>query len=85
MVLRTALQKVETTGLVEYSLGGHTCSRPPAVAQGKEDDHFDISPDPTHSLVWRPNTINAKALKSNNIASHLGYAALDSSPLKLVP
>ena len=83
MRLRQALQSVERAGMIEYSLGGHHCARPPAVQQGQSDDCFTISADPNNELLWRPNAIQAKALKGANLASHFPYKTLSDSPLVL--
>ena len=37
MSLKAALQAVERGGLVDFQLGGHTCTRPAAVVQGQTD------------------------------------------------
>ena len=50
--LRVALQRVEKGGMVDFSLGGHTCARPAAVAQGHQDDHFQVAPDAAQALLW---------------------------------
>lgn len=84
MRLREALQAVERGGMIEYSLGGHHCARPPAVQQGQSDDCFTISPDANNELLWRPNAVQAKALKGANLASHFPYKSLSESPLVLV-
>ena len=55
--LRVALQRVEKGGMVDFSLGGHTCARPAAVAQGHQDDHFQVAPDAAQALLWRPHAI----------------------------
>ena len=85
MTLRAALQAVEKQGLIEYSLGGHACSRPPAVQQGQCDDKFDIKPDPENELLWRPSAIQTKHLKAANLASHFPYQILTDSPLVIAP
>ena len=85
MTLRSALQEVEKGGMVDFTLGGHMCQRPPEVAQGKADDHFSVTPDGASALLWRPNQIPAKNLKSANVASHFSFDHLNSSPLALVP
>ena len=85
MSLRTALQKVERGGAVDYTLGGHRCERPPQVQQGHADDQFTISPDPDSPLLWRPSAIAMRNLKANNVASHFSYTQLAGSALKLVP
>ena len=84
MTLRQALQKIERGGLVDYTLGGHTCTRPPAVTQGHQDDCFTISPEPNNPLLWRPNAVPAKHLKMSTIASSFPWPALEASPLVLV-
>lgn len=84
MSLRAALQKVESDGMVEFTLGGHSCSRPPLVQQGRASDHFVIQADGGNSLLWRPNQIPSKNLKAANIASHFNYDLLEKSPLRLV-
>jgi hypothetical protein len=61
--LRSILQKIEAGGVVDYTLGGHACSRPPAVQQGKAPDSFTVSPDEASPLMWRPQVIQAKNLK----------------------
>jgi hypothetical protein len=83
--LRSILQKIEAGGVVDYTLGGHACSRPPAVQQGKAPDSFTVSPDEASPLMWRPQVIQAKNLKGANIASHFLYSALKGSPLVLAP
>ena len=83
--LRAALQAVERSGMIEYSLGGHSCTRPSDVQQGKADDSFDIVPEAENPLLWRANAIPHKQLKAVNVASHFAFAALDASPLILVP
>ena len=85
MTLRTALQTIETQGMVDYTLGGHSCARPAAVSQGREDDKFSIAPDGGNLLLWRPNQIPMKNLKAANVASHFNYDNLKASPLKLAP
>ena len=76
MTLRGALQEIEKTGLVEYSLGGHTCGRPAEVKQGRAD--------PGNPLLWRSNAVQTKSLKSANLAGHFSWEILKTSPLKLV-
>lgn len=85
MTLRKALQHFEAKGYVEYTLGGHVCSRPPSVQQGREDDCFDIQPDTSNSLAWRPNAVPTKNLKAANLASAFPWPMLESSPLEVVP
>ena len=85
MTLRSALQEVERKGMIEYTLGGHTCQRPPAVQQGQSDDKFDIAPDTENELLWRPSAIQMKNLKAANVASYFAFNLLDESPLKLAP
>ena len=83
--LRVALQRVEKGGMVDFSLGGHTCARPAAVAQGHQDDHFQVAPDAAQALLWRPHAIATKNLKACNVASSFLWSALEESPLVLVP
>ena len=83
--LRDVLQHIESKGCVDFSLGGHTCARPPEVQQGKAPDSFVITPDPGNPLLWRPQLIQQKNLKPANIASHFQYSILKDSPLVLVP
>lgn len=85
MSLRAALQSIEKAGMVDYTVGGHSCRRPAAVEQGHAEDHFEISPDGSNALLWRANQIPTKNLKSSNVASHFTFENLRSSPLKLVP
>ena len=82
--LREALQAVEKSGFIDYSLGGHSCARPQEVAQGKSDDRFDVVPETGNPLVWRATAVAQKQLKAINIASHFTAEALDKSPLVLV-
>lgn len=84
MTLREALQHVEKNGLVDYTLGGHKCERPPEVKQGKCDDRFDIQGGPDSPLLWRANNVAMKNLKANNVASHFSWEKLSSSNLELV-
>ena len=82
--IRLMLQTLERKGDVDYSVGGHTCSRPPSVQQGTSTtDFFELKPD--EMLLWRPQAVQAKNLKGTNIASHFAYSMLDKSPLQLVP
>ena len=83
MTLRAALQAVERGGMIEYSLGGHSCTRPPDVQQGKADDSFDIVAEADNPLLWRANGIPQKQLKAINVASHFACSALEASPLLL--
>ena len=83
--LRAVLQHIESKGFVDFTLGGHSCARPPAVQQGKAPDSFVIAPDANNPLVWRPQLIQQKNLKPANIASHFQYGILKASPLVLVP
>ena len=83
-VALTALQHVEMNGLVDYTLGGHKCERPPEVKQGKCDDRFDIQGDPDSPLLWKANNVAMKNLKSNNVASHFTWEKLSNSNLDLV-
>lgn len=69
---------------MDYTLGGHSCVRPPGVQQGKEDDKFSIAPDANNTLVWKPNAVNAKNIKAANVASCFPWPALESSPLEVV-
>jgi len=85
MTLRTALQTIEKQGMVDYTLGRHSCQRPAAASQGREDDKFSIAPDGGNLLLWRPNQIPVKNLKAANVASYFNYDALKASPLELVP
>ena len=82
--LRECLQSIEKGGMIEYTVGGHRCQRPPSVTQGKADDQFEVGPDPDNELLWRPNAIQTKQLKAVNLASHFPYTALNDSPLLLV-
>jgi len=79
------LQSIESQGIVDYSLGGHSCVRPPQVQQGKASDHFEIKAEQDNPLLWRPQGVQAKNLKGANIASHFTYAQLKDSPLLLAP
>ena len=81
--LRAILQHVESKGTVDFSLGGHSCSRPPEVQQGKAADAFVVQPDTTNPLVWRPQAVQQKALKPANLASHFAYPLINASPLVL--
>lgn len=84
MSLKEALQRVEASGLVEYTVGGHRCERPPEVAQGLSEDAFSISPDPDNALLWRANQIQTRSLKQSNVASHFPFSMLTQSALTLV-
>ena len=81
--LRSALQHFESKGLVDYTLGGHVCSRPPSVQQGKESDCFEIRPDTSNTLAWKPNNVPAKSLKAANVASSFSSVLLEASPLQM--
>ncbi|CAK9062831.1 Uncharacterized protein SCF082_LOCUS32651 [Durusdinium trenchii] len=81
--LRAVLHAVERSGMVEFTLGGHSCSRPPDVKQGRCDDYFNVAPE-GDELLWRPNTVQAKSLKSTNLASHFTFTQLHGSSLRLV-
>ena len=70
---------------MDFTSGGHSCSRPPEVQQGKAPDAFIITPDPGNPLIWRPQLIQQKNLKPANVASHFQYTTLRDSPLVLVP
>lgn len=80
--LRAVLHAVERSGMVEITLGGHSCSRPPDVKQGRCDDYFNVAPE-GDELLWRPNTVQAKSLKSTNLASHFTFTQLHGSSLRL--
>ena len=84
MSLKDCLQRVEASGLVEYTLGGHKCERPPEVAQGLSEDAFNVSPDPDNALLWRANQIQTRSLKQSNVASHFPFSTLAQSALTLV-
>ena len=81
MTLRQALQKIERDGVVDYSVGGHSCERPPEVAQGLSDDCFKIAPDPDNLLVWRANAVQVRHLKASNAASFFTWEKLEASCL----
>lgn len=83
MVLCAALQAVEKSGMIDFSLAGHTCCRPPEVQQGRCDDRFDVAPT-DEKLLWKANAVPAKSLKASNLASHFSYQQLKASPLVLV-
>ena len=83
--LREALQRIEKSGFIDYTLGGHSCARPAEVAQGKCDDKFDICPETGNPLVWRATAIAHKQLKAINCASHFTADALEKSHLVQVP
>ena len=85
MSLRAALQQIEKTGMIDYTVGGHKCERPGEVVQGHADDRFQISPDPDQALLYRSNAVAAKNLKFNNLASFFTFQALEASPLVLAP
>lgn len=85
MMLREALQRFERKGLVEYTVGGHRCQRPASVQQGKQDDCFEVSPDESKVLLWRPNNVPTKSLKAANVASSFSWPSLEASPLTLAP
>ena len=80
---RCILQHIEKQGVVDYHVGGHKVSRPQSVQQGKEDDRFEVAPDETGPIIWRPQAIQSKNLKATNVASHFAYSALTASPLML--
>ena len=84
MTLREALQKIEKSGFIDYSVGGHSCTRPADVQAGKADDMFEVKPESGNPLVWKATGISQKQLKVNNIASHFTAMQLDASPLILV-
>ncbi|CAJ1431217.1 unnamed protein product [Effrenium voratum] len=79
--LRKALQTVEKGGLVDFTLGGHSVTRPPEVAQGHADDKFTIVA--TNDILWKANNVAIKSLKSHNVASTFTKAKLEKV-LKLV-
>ena len=80
--LRKALQTVEKGGLVDFTLGGHSVTRPPEVAQGHADDKFTIVA--TNDILWKANNVAIKSLKSHNVASTFTKAKLEKV-LKLAP
>ncbi|CAL1150712.1 unnamed protein product [Cladocopium goreaui] len=82
LVVVEALQGAK--GVVDYTLGGHHCARPPSVQQGREADCFEVRPDPANALVWKPNNVSARALKAANVASSFSSASLEASPLQKV-
>lgn len=82
--LRSALQKVERSGIIDFTFGGHQCERPQEVQQGRADDCFRITPDPPGQLLWRANTINVRNLKATNVASYFPWSKLSSCALELV-
>ena len=67
MTLRELIRKMEKDGNVDLVLGGHKYNRPASVSNGQEADRFDVTPD--GDLCWRPNTVQAKNAKLNNIMS----------------
>ncbi len=81
MTLRHALQSFEKSGFIDWTLGGHSCTRPAEVQQGKADDMFEIKPQEGNTLLWRATTVPAKQLKQTNVASSFSSNALDASPL----
>lgn len=85
MTLRKALQHYEAKGYVEYTLGGHLCTRPPSVQQGREADCFEIKADAANTLAWKPNAVPTKNLKAANLASAFSWSLLENSPLDVVP
>ena len=85
MTLRAALQYLERGGMVEYSVGGHVCHRPPEVQQGRADDHFDVTVEADNPLVWRATVVQSKNLKISNVASAFAFTQLQQSPLVLAP
>ena len=76
MTFRAALHHVGKQGMVEFTIGGHKCSRPASVSQGLEDDHFSVEPDSEKALAWKANQVQAKRLKSTNVASHFTFTQL---------
>ncbi|CAK9093328.1 Uncharacterized protein SCF082_LOCUS43905 [Durusdinium trenchii] len=84
MTLRKALQHYEAKGYVEYTLGGHLCTRPPSVQQGREADCFEIKADAANTLAWKPNAVPTKNLKAANLASAFSWSLLENSPLDVV-
>lgn len=84
--LRSLLQHVESAKqLVDYSVGGHSCARPPQVQQGVAPDGFNIEPDTANPVVWRPQAIQVKNLKGANIASTLRAVQARCFPIGLGP
>ncbi|CAK9089138.1 Uncharacterized protein SCF082_LOCUS42073 [Durusdinium trenchii] len=81
LTLRSAIQKIEAAGHVDFTLGGHTCQRPSSVQQGKADDHFEIGPDTSSTLLWRPHNVPSKNVKAANLASQFTAQSLEHSPL----
>ena len=67
MTLRELIRKMEKDGNVDLALGGHKYNRPASVSNGQEADRFDVTPD--GDLCWRPNSVQAKNAKLNNIMS----------------
>ena len=79
MTLRSVLHKLEADGHVDVTLGGHTFVRPPSVANGQQKDFFHITK--TSELCWRPNGMQIKSAKMNNIMSMYVVLVIDNVAL----
>ena len=56
--LRSALQQVERTGLVDYEVAGHSCARPAQVCQNPDEaDRLGPRTNPGRFSPW--DSINA--------------------------
>ncbi|CAE7832629.1 unnamed protein product [Symbiodinium microadriaticum] len=77
MTLRSVLHKLEADGHVDVTLGGHTFVRPPSVANGQQKDFFHITK--TSELCWRPNGMQIKSAKMNNIMSMYVVLVIDNA------
>ena len=80
--LRTLLTDMETEGLVDTKLHGHTISRPDGAAASDEMDYFNVTNIADSLWVWKARSPKANTAKSQNtICSWLPAQALRSSPM----
>ncbi|CAK9008793.1 Uncharacterized protein SCF082_LOCUS10019 [Durusdinium trenchii] len=78
--LRSVIQHCETSGMVDFEIGGHTFSRPASVVQGLSADKFDIATKAGSCMVWRPNNLQVTGLRATNAASFFLSNLLEASP-----
>ena len=72
---------MERTGLIDFTLGGHTCVRPAAVTQGHDgNDRFDVVPDESKPAAWKSNNVRLELVKFTNLGSFFSSSALLGSP-----
>lgn len=77
MMLHKLLKLLEQRGVVQFTVTGHQCDRPPEVKRGEAADRFEVKHE--SFSVYKPNNVNLKQVKAGSLAGLIGTKALSKS------